>query len=66
MAYGMILEAFAEGDIEALKPLLGYEMMNSFADAIRERQKAGESSISISSVLTSLVFIRPNSLRVWR
>ena len=43
MAYGMILEAFAEGDIEALKPLLGYEMMNSFADAIRERQKAGES-----------------------
>ena len=39
----MILEAFAEGDIEALKPLLGYEMMNSFADAIRERQKAGES-----------------------
>lgn len=43
MAYGMILEAFASGDTESLKPLLGYEMMGSFAEAIRERQKAGES-----------------------
>ena len=41
-AYEMILNAFAEGDTEALKPLLGYEMNASFADAIRERGKAGE------------------------
>jgi predicted lipid-binding transport protein (Tim44 family) len=41
-AYGMILESFAGEDIEALKPLLGYEMNSSFAEAIRERQKAGE------------------------
>ena len=43
MAYGMILESFAADDIENLKPLLGYEMMNSFSEVIRERQKSGES-----------------------
>ncbi len=42
MAYDMILKSFAEGDTEALKPLLGYEMAASFNDAIRERGKAGE------------------------
>ena len=41
-AYGMILEAFAKEDIDALKPLLGYEMLGSFTEAIHERQKAGE------------------------
>ena len=41
-AYGMILEAFAKEDTEALKPLLGYEMIGSFTEAILERQKAGE------------------------
>lgn len=41
-AYGMILEAFANEDLDALRPLLGYEMAASFAEAIRERQKAGE------------------------
>ncbi len=48
-AYGMILESFAGEDIEALKPLLGYEMNSSFAEAIRERQKAGE-TLSITLV----------------
>lgn len=48
-AYGMILESFAGEDIEALKPLLGYEMNSSFAEAIRERQKAGE-KLSITLV----------------
>ncbi len=41
-AYGMILNAFAEGDLETLKSLLGYEMNIGFADAIRDRQKADE------------------------
>ena len=48
-AYGMILESFAGEDIEALKPLLGYEMNSSFAEAIRERQKAGE-TLSITLI----------------
>ncbi len=48
-AYSMILESFAGEDIEALKPLLGYEMNSSFAEAIRERQKAGE-TLSITLV----------------
>jgi len=41
-AYGMILKAFADGDFETLKPLLGYEMNIGFADAIRDRLKADE------------------------
>lgn len=41
-AYAMILSSFAEGDVEALKPLLGYEMNAGFAGAIRQRLKAGE------------------------
>ena len=50
-AYGMILNAFAEGDLETLKSLLGYEMNISFADAIRERQKADETlAIDLQSI----------------
>ena len=41
-AYGVILEAFANEDVDALKPLLGYEMISSFTEAIHDRQKAGE------------------------
>jgi predicted lipid-binding transport protein (Tim44 family) len=41
-AYGMILKAFADGDLVTLKPLLGYEMNIGFADAIRDRLKADE------------------------
>ena len=50
-AYGMILNAFAKGDLEMLKSLLGYEMNISFADAIRERQKADETlAIDLQSI----------------
>jgi predicted lipid-binding transport protein (Tim44 family) len=50
-AYGMILKAFADGDLETLKPLLGYEMNIGFADAIRERLKADEVlSIDLKSI----------------
>lgn len=41
-AYGIILEAFAAGDNATLKPLLGYEMGNSFTEAIMARHKANE------------------------
>ena len=55
-AYEMILKAFADGDVEALKPLLGYEMNASFSDAIRERDKAGETlSIDLISLERAVV-----------
>ena len=41
-AYKMILEAFAKGDMDQLKPLLGYDIATDFGDAIRDRRKAGE------------------------
>ena len=41
-AYRMILEAFAKGDMDQLKPLLGYDIATDFGDAIRDRRKAGE------------------------
>ena len=41
-AYKMILQGFAKGDMDQLKPLLGYEMAQNFGDAIRDRRKAGE------------------------
>lgn len=50
-AYGMILTAYAAGDIDALKPLLSYEMNTSFADDIRAREKATETlSIELISL----------------
>ena len=42
LAYKMILEAFAKGDMDQLKPLLGYDIATDFGDAIRDRRKAGE------------------------
>jgi predicted lipid-binding transport protein (Tim44 family) len=51
VAYEIVLKAFADGDMETLKPLLGYEMNTSFGDAIRERNRAGE---TLSIDLTSL------------
>ena len=48
-AFAMILKAFADNDIETLKPLLGYEMNMSFADAIKERQLERE-QLSINLV----------------
>lgn len=41
-AYKMILEGFAKGDMDQLKPLLGYDIATDFGDAIRDRRKAGE------------------------
>lgn len=42
IAYEMIVEAFAKGDKQALKPLLARDVYDSFAGAIDQRNKAGE------------------------
>lgn len=41
-AYGMILEAFWKGDAAALAPYVSAEVHQSFADAIKVREDAGE------------------------
>jgi len=41
-AYEMIIQAFAEGDEEALRPLVSREVMERFSAAIKERRNAGE------------------------
>ncbi|MFN0193189.1 MAG: Tim44/TimA family putative adaptor protein, partial [Aestuariivirga sp.] len=41
MAYEMIVEAFAQGDKAALKPLLSREVMEGFASDIDERVRKG-------------------------
>lgn len=40
-AYEMIVDAFARGDKQALKPLLSKEVLDGFAAAIDQRQAAG-------------------------
>lgn len=42
-AYEMILEAFAKGDKSALKPLLSKDVLESFAAAVDQRVKDGQS-----------------------
>lgn len=42
-AYEMILEAFAKGDKQALKPLLSRDVLAGFVDAINQRGVRGES-----------------------
>ncbi len=44
-AYEMILEAFAAGDRQALKPLLSKEVYESFAAAMDERAKLGQTMV---------------------
>ena len=42
MAFEMILGAFAEGNADALKPLLSPEVFGNFSRAIQDREEAGE------------------------
>ena len=42
MAFELILGAYAQGDAETLKPLLSPEVYANFAQAIRDREQAGE------------------------
>lgn len=41
-AFGMIVEAFAEGDLETLENLLAEDVFNAFKQIIEERQASGE------------------------
>ena len=41
-AYRMIVEAFAEGDRDALKPLLSERVFNAYAQALEGREARGE------------------------
>lgn len=41
-AFRMIVEAYAKGETDTLRPLLSDDVYDSFADAIRKRQEAGE------------------------
>jgi len=50
-AFGMILSAFAEGDIAGLRRLLGYDLYEDFSESIRQRAKEGdELSITIHDI----------------
>lgn len=51
-AFGMIVEAFAKGDREALRPLLSPEVFAGFSSAIEARERRGE------TLATELVSIR--------
>lgn len=42
-AFGMIIEAYAQGDTATLRPLLSDDLYDGFSQAIRERESAGES-----------------------
>lgn len=46
MAFEMILQAYAEGDLRTLRPLLADGVYRPFADAIAARDRAGETLIS--------------------
>jgi len=41
-AFEMIVDAFARGDTEALRPLLADDVYGGFAEAIEQRRQAGE------------------------
>jgi predicted lipid-binding transport protein (Tim44 family) len=41
-AFEMIISAFAKGDISTLRPLLNDEVFENFTNAIKSRQRAGE------------------------
>lgn len=50
-AFGMILSAFADGDIASLRRLLGYDLYEEFSESIRQRTKDGdELSITIHDI----------------
>lgn len=50
-AFGMVLNAYAEGDLSQLRRLLGYDLFNEFSDAIRDRNADNESlSLIVDSI----------------
>tara|TARA_A100001011_G_scaffold328699_1_gene353559 strand:- start:132 stop:776 length:645 start_codon:yes stop_codon:yes gene_type:complete len=61
-AFGIILSAYAEGDIAQLKRLLSYDLLQSFTQSIQQRGSDGEAlsitieDISHVSILNAQVF----------
>ena len=61
-AFGIILSAYAEGDIAQLKRLLSYDLLQSFTQSIQQRSSDGEAlsitieDISHVSILNAQVF----------
>ena len=50
-AFGIILSAYAEGDIAQLKRLLSYDLLQSFTQSIQQRASDGEAlSITIEDI----------------
>lgn len=46
MAFEMILQAYANGDLKTLRPLLADEVYHPFAAAIEQRRRTGETLVS--------------------
>lgn len=46
MAFEMIVQAYADGDLKTLRPLLADEVYGPFAAAVEQRRKSGETLIS--------------------
>lgn len=55
-AFEWIVDAFAKGDLDGLRPLLGDDLMGAFSGAVEEREKAGETQeTTISSFRSALI-----------
>tara|TARA_E500000305_G_scaffold56827_1_gene45334 strand:+ start:698 stop:1369 length:672 start_codon:yes stop_codon:yes gene_type:complete len=67
-AFEWVVESFAKGDQEALRPLLADDLMSAFAGAIDAREQAGETQettiSSMRSALISEVHLAGSSARV--
>ena len=67
-AFGMIVEAFAEGDTPTLRPLLGDDVYDEFAAAIRDRMAAGNTSettiVSLDDVGLASAEMRGSTARI--
>jgi predicted lipid-binding transport protein (Tim44 family) len=57
VAFEMIVEAYARGDLATLRPLLADDVYEKFASAIRARESAGETLETTLSAVRSLDII---------
>jgi predicted lipid-binding transport protein (Tim44 family) len=70
MAFGMILTAYAEGDLAQLKRLLGYDLLQSFTQSIQQRARDKETlvinleKIKQASIIDAKVFDNVASVTV--
>jgi predicted lipid-binding transport protein (Tim44 family) len=70
MAFGMILTAYAEGDLAQLKRLLGYDLLQSFTQSIQPRARDKETlainleKIKQASIIDAKVFDNVASVTV--